>query len=161
MTAARRYLPSDPADFARSLVPIALLVAGRGTARRACPGAVALVAGAAVAIARATRPCAGRGRRPCPSRSASSGERWPPRRPRWTASDCANLASPIAMWRGLEAVVVLVTLATLAVVLRATPASLWLRWPARRWVRWAVARVPRGGSGRAAPRAVPGAAVLR
>ena len=32
----------------------------------------------------------------------------------------------------------LAALAVLAVVLKASPASLSLRWPARRWVRWAV-----------------------
>ena len=138
VTAARRYLPSDPADLARSLVPIALLVVAAALPGVRVPVLIALVAGAGIAIA-ARRPCAGHGRRPCPWRSASCGARWPPRPPHRTVLTAPNLASPVAMWRGLEVVVVLATVATLAVVLKATPASLWLRWPARRWVPWAVA----------------------
>jgi membrane protease YdiL (CAAX protease family) len=54
-------------------------------------------------------------------------------------SDCANPGSPVATWRALEALIVLASLLTLAVLLRASPGSLSLRWPARRWVGWALA----------------------
>jgi membrane protease YdiL (CAAX protease family) len=53
-------------------------------------------------------------------------------------SDCAHPTSPVATWRAIEALVVLVALAGLAMILKATRGSLSLRWPARRWVRWAV-----------------------
>lgn len=53
-------------------------------------------------------------------------------------SDCTDPASPIASARALEAVVVLAVVIGLAVWLRASAGSVWLRWPARRWVRWAV-----------------------
>ena len=56
---------------------------------------------------------------------------------------------------------VLATVATLAVVLKATPASLWLRWPARRWIPWAVAGFLVAGPVALLARTVPGAAVLR
>ena len=53
-------------------------------------------------------------------------------------SSCQDPASPIASWRVLEAVCVLVTLAAVTLVLRALPATLYLRWPARRYVPWAA-----------------------
>ena len=53
-------------------------------------------------------------------------------------SDCANPASPVATWRAIEAVVVLVALAGLTMILGATAGSLSVRWPARRWVPWAL-----------------------
>ena len=137
MTAARRYLPTDPADFARSAVPLALLVVAA-----ALPGArllvlLALVAGTAVAVTRdapvrwawaGAVPVALSlfwGGLPAPSPAADGGS-------------CIDPASPVATWRAIEAVLVLAALAVLAVVLRATPASLALRRPARRWWRWAV-----------------------
>jgi membrane protease YdiL (CAAX protease family) len=137
VTAARRFLPTDPADFARSAVPLGLLVLGAAVPAVRLPVLVALAAGATVAIVR------------------DAPVRWP-----WAAavpvalslfwgglpaptvaldgSDCTNPASPVATWRAVEAVVVLGALAAIALVLRATPASLSLRWPARRWVRWAL-----------------------
>ena len=53
-------------------------------------------------------------------------------------SDCANLASPVAIWRLAEAAVVLGCLAILAAVLRADRSSLALRMPARPIVRWSI-----------------------
>ncbi len=54
------------------------------------------------------------------------------------AGACADPASPVATWRLIEAVVVLVALSIVALVLHATPSSLYLRWPARRWRGWAL-----------------------
>ena len=137
MGAARRYLPSDPADFARSAVPIGLLVLAAAAPGLRVVVLVVLVAGAAVAIVRdapvrwawgAAVPVALSllwGSLPAPA-AAIDG------------SDCANPASPVATWRALEALVVLAALAGIALILKATAASLSLRWPARRWVRWGV-----------------------
>ncbi len=137
MTAARRYLPTDPADFARSAVPLGLLVLAAAVPTLRLPVLVLLVAGTAAAVAR------------------DAPVRWA-----WAAgvpvalslvwggfaaplaaadgSDCTDPASPVATWRAIEALIVLGTLATIVLVLRATRSSLSLRWPARRWVRWAV-----------------------
>ena len=54
-------------------------------------------------------------------------------------ADCARLDSPPAVWRALEAAVVLASLAILAAVLGARPVDLGLRWPARPVVRAALA----------------------
>jgi membrane protease YdiL (CAAX protease family) len=138
MTAARRYLPSDPADLARSLVPIGLLAVAAAVPVLRIPVLVALGAGAAVATAR-DAPVSWTWAAAVP---VALGLAWgilPAPEPALDGSDCANPASPVATWRALEALVVLAALAVLAVVLRASPASLLLRWPARRWVGWALA----------------------
>lgn len=131
MTAARRYLPTDPADFARSIVPLVLLVLAAAAPGLRLPLLIALALGAGVAITR------------------DAPVRWT-----WAAgvpvalsllwgglaaptlaidgSDCTNPASPVATWRVIEAVIVLGALAVLAVVLQASRGSLSLRWPARR-----------------------------
>jgi len=137
MTAARRSLPSDPADLARSLVPLALLAIGAALPNGRVVVLVVLGAGTVIAIAR-----------DAPVRWAWAGAMtvglslfwatWPAPLAAVDGSDCTNPASPVATWRALEAVVVLAAVAALALVLKATPASLSLRWPARRWVRWAV-----------------------
>ena len=138
MTAARRYLPNDPADFARSAVPLGLLVLAAAIPGLRIVVLVALVSGAAVAITRAA-----------PVRWAWAGAVPVAVSLFWgglatplaalDGADCANPASPVATWRALEAVIVLAVLVTLAVLLKASPGSLGLRWPARRWVGWAVA----------------------
>jgi membrane protease YdiL (CAAX protease family) len=138
MTAARRYLPEDPADLARSLVPIGLLAAAAAVPLLRIPVLVALAAGAGIAIARdapvrwtwaAAVPVAlGLAWGVLPAPEAALG-----------GAGCANPASPVATWRALEALVVLAALTAFAIVLRAAPASLLLRWPARRWVGWAIA----------------------
>ena len=137
MSAARRYLPTDPADFVRSAVPLGLLILAAAVPTVRLPVLVVLAAGTAVAVAR------------------DAPVRWA-----WAAgvpvalslvwggfaaplaatdgSDCTDPASPVATWRAIEAVIVLGTLTTVALILRATRSSLSLRWPARRRVRWAV-----------------------
>lgn len=52
MTAARRYLPGDPADLARSLVPLVLLAGAAALPVLRIPVLVALVLGTAIGIAR-------------------------------------------------------------------------------------------------------------
>ncbi len=140
MGAARRYLPSDPVDFARSAVPLGLLVLAAAVPVLRAVVLAALAAGAAIAIWR-----------DAPVRWAWAGAVPVALNLLWggliaestnltalVESDCSNPASPIAMARAFEAVLVLGALAGLAFILRATLASLSLRWPARRWVRWAV-----------------------
>ena len=137
MTAARRYLPNDPADFARSAVPLGLLVLAAAFPALRITVLIVLVAGAAVAISR-----------DAPVRWTWAGAVPVALSLLWgtlsapiaalDGSDCANPASPVATWRAIEALVVLAALTVLAVVLKASPASLSLRWPARRWIRWAV-----------------------
>jgi len=137
VSAARRYLPTDPADFARSAVPLGLLVLAAVFPAVRITVLIVLVAGAAVAISR-----------DAPVRWTWAGAVPVALSLFWGSlaapaaaldgSDCANPASPVATWRAIEALIVLAALTVLAVVLKASPASLTLRWPARRWVRWAV-----------------------
>jgi membrane protease YdiL (CAAX protease family) len=135
--AATRTLPFDGADFLRSIVPIALLAVAAITPPLRLPVLIILGAGTAIAI-----------RREAPVRWTWGGAVpvavslfWGTlAAPQAGANlvDCADPASPVAAWRGLEAVVVLVALAVVSVALRAVPASLYLRLPARRWIPWAV-----------------------
>jgi len=130
-------LPTDWPDFARSLVPLALLTLAAAVVPLRIPVLVALGAGAAIGIARdapvrwawaAAVPVAvslAWGVLPAPSAAADG-------------SDCANPASPVATWRMAEAFVVLASLAVLAMALKAPRTSLFLRWPARRVVRWSI-----------------------
>jgi membrane protease YdiL (CAAX protease family) len=142
VTAARRYLPTDPADFARSAVPLGLLVLAAAVPPLRIVVLLVLLAGAAVAISR-----------DAPVRWAWAGAVPVALSLFWgglvapvsaqvdlilSGSECTNPASPIATSRAFEAVIVLGALAVLAVVLRATPGSLFLRWPARRWLQWAI-----------------------
>jgi uncharacterized protein len=138
MTAARRYLPSDPADLARSLVPIGLLAVAAAMPLFRIPVLVALGAGAGVAIVR-DAPVRWTWAAAVPVALGLAWSILPVPEVALGGSDCANPASPVATWRALEALVVLAALTAFGVVLRAGPGSLLLRWPARRWVGWAVA----------------------
>jgi membrane protease YdiL (CAAX protease family) len=138
---ARRSSPGDPADIARSAVPLALiLVAAALPIARPVVLAV-LVAGAAIAI-----------RRDAPVRFAWAAPIpvaislcWgllpvPPVSP--SGGDCASITSPTAVWRVAEAGIVLGSVAVLAWALRARPVDLRmdlrLRMPARRVVVWSI-----------------------
>jgi membrane protease YdiL (CAAX protease family) len=135
--AARRYLPSDPADFVRSAVPLGLLVLAAAVPALRLAVLVGLAAGAAVALMR-DAPVRWAWAAAIPVGLSLLWGGLPAPAAAFDGSDCANPASPVATWRALEALVVLAALAGIALILRATPASLALRWPARRWVRWAV-----------------------
>jgi membrane protease YdiL (CAAX protease family) len=134
--AATRTLPFEPADFLRSIVPIALL----SVAAILPPSRLALLLVLAVGTGIAVR-------RDAPVRWTWAGAVpvsislfWGtlPMPQAAGIADCENPASPVASWRALEAVVVLVALVIAALVLRASPASLYLRRPARRWLGWEV-----------------------
>jgi membrane protease YdiL (CAAX protease family) len=135
--AATRTLPFDPADLARSLVPIGLLSVAAAVPEMRLPMLLVLSVGTAIAVTR-----------DAPVRWTWAGAVpvavslfWGTLAAPVGAPDlgsCEDPASPVATWRALEAVVVLVALAVVALVLRAVPASLYLRLPARRWHAWAV-----------------------
>jgi len=137
VTAARRYLPSDPADLVRSLVPLALLAGAAALPVLWIPVLVALILGAAIGIARGA-PVRWAWAAGVPVAASLAWGGLVPPLAATDGSDCADPASPIATWRLLEALVVLGVLAAVAVPLGATRHSLGLRWPARRFVRWAI-----------------------
>jgi membrane protease YdiL (CAAX protease family) len=136
VTSARRYLPTDTADFLRSAVPLGLLAAAAWFPDARLAVLILLITGTAVAI-----------RRDAPVRWAWAGAMpvavslvWgllPLDLPAGGPS-CAEPGSPLVVGRTLEAFVVLGVLGVVAILLGARPASIALRWPARRWVRWAV-----------------------
>lgn len=137
MGAARRYLPSDPVDLARSAVPLGLLVLAAAVPSLRVAVLIGLVAGAAIATVR-DAPVRWAWAAAVPVGLSLVWGGLPAPTVAIDGSDCENPASPVATWRALEALVVLAALTGLALILRATPGSLSLRWPARRWVRWAV-----------------------
>lgn len=129
----RRPLPTDWRDLARTLVPVAILALGV-LVRETRPLVLAtLVAGTVVAIRRgapvrwswaATVPVAVSltwGLLPSPDHAA-------------IPADCASPTSPIAMWRLAEAGLALGSAAVLAIALRASRDSIWMRRPSSRVV---------------------------
>lgn len=137
MSAARRYLPTDPADFLRSVVPLALLGLAAITETARLPVLLVLGVGTAVAASRAA-----------PVRWAWAGAvpvalalAWGGLTAPTIAADgstCTDPASPVAVLRLVEAIVVLAAVTILAIVLRSNAGTLGLRLPARRWIRWAI-----------------------
>lgn len=137
MTAARRYLPTDPADLIRSLVPLALLVGAAAIPGLRIPVLIGLVLGAAIGIARGA-PVRWAWAAGVPVAASLAWGGLAPPLVAVDGSDCADPGSPIATWRLLEAVIVLAVLGAVAVTLGASRHSLGLRWPARRFVHWAI-----------------------
>ena len=151
--APRRYLPADPADFARSAVPLALVAASAAFSDLRAGVVLLLVVGTAIAI-----------RRDAPVRwtwaaatpvavSLAFGGLLGPGNVVGDAlggggPSCIDPASAPAALRAIEAIVVLGVVVALALVLHASRQSIWLRMPARRWVGWADRRVPRDGTRR-------------
>ncbi len=137
MTSARRFLPAEPADFLRAVVPLALLAVAAAIPATRLVIAVLLVAGTAVAIGR-NAPVRWAWAAAIPIALSLSWEAWPAPMPTAGGADCADPASPIAVWRAVQAILVLGVLAVLAMLRGAPRRSLALRMPARRDVRWAV-----------------------
>ena len=135
--AARRTLPFEPRDLARSLVPIALLSVAAVVPEARFAILFILASGTAIAVSR-TAPVrwAWAGAVPVAVSLFWASLAAPVAAP--NLGDCADPASPVATWRALEALIALVALVAVAVVLRAGAATLYLRWPARRWLPWAV-----------------------
>jgi membrane protease YdiL (CAAX protease family) len=137
VTTTRRFLPSDPADFLRAVVPLALLALAATLPGLRLIIAAVLVGGTAVAIGR-DAPVRWAWAAAIPVSVSLTWGAWPMPVAALDGSDCAAIASPTAVWRAAEAVIVLGVLAALATLLHATRASLGLRMPARRWIRWAI-----------------------
>jgi membrane protease YdiL (CAAX protease family) len=98
---------------------------------------VALVAGTAVAVSR-DAPVRWTWAAGIPVAISLAWGTWPAPVAAPDGSDCADVASPIAVWRLAEAIVVLAVVAILATQLKATRTSLALRMPARSVVRWSI-----------------------
>ena len=161
---ARRQSPGDPADIARSVVPLALIVLAAAVPIARPFVLAVLVGGVAVAIRR-DAPVRWAWAAPIPVAVSLC---WallpvPPVSP--SGADCASITSPTAVWRTAEAGVVIGTLAVLAWALRVRPVDLrrdlLLRMPARCGRALVDRRVPGRGSGRAGRGADPGPPVLR
>jgi membrane protease YdiL (CAAX protease family) len=132
-----RALPSDWRETARSAVPLGLLALAAAFPILRLPVLGALVAGTAVAKRRDATVrwtwAAG-----IPVAISLAWGVWPAPTPALDGSDCANLTSPVAVWRLAEASVVLAAVAILATTLKASRTSLALRMPARTVVRWSI-----------------------
>ena len=135
---AWRQNPGDPADIARSVVPLALIVLAAAVPIARPFLLAVLVGGVAVAIRR-DAPVRWAWAAPIPVAVSLC---WallpvPPVSP--SGADCASITSPTAVWRAAEAGVVIGALAVLAWALRVRPVDLrrdlLLRMPARSVVR--------------------------
>lgn len=130
-------MPSDPREFARSAVPIGLIVLAAAVPWTRPFVLVGLVAGAAVAVGR-DAPVRWAWAAPIPvAVSLCWGLLTAPVADPGGA-DCTSPGSPPAVWRLTEAVLTLGVLALLAAVLRARRGDLYLRWPAGSVVRLAA-----------------------
>lgn len=138
MTRGRRPLPSDLADAARSAVPIGLLILAAAVPPARPFVLAGLVAGFAVALGRAA-PVRWAWAAPIPVAIGLTWGLLPAPLADGFGADCADPASPPAVWRAAEAVVALGAIAVLAYALRARRSDLGLRWPARPVVRLAAA----------------------
>ncbi len=127
----RAVLPRDPAGAARALLPIVLVLLAAGIRETRLAVVVALVAGTLVAIQRRA-PVRWAWAGPVPVAASLAFGLIPPLNADPTGLDCASITSPPAIWRLLEAILVLGVLGSLAILLRAPAASLWLRRPSSR-----------------------------
>ena len=133
----RAVLPREPAAAARAFLPIVLVILAVGVRETRLAVFVALVAGTLVAIRR-DAPVRWAWAAPVPvALSLCYGLIVPPAAAA-TGADCASIASPPAVWRLAEAILVLGAVALLAVGLRAPAASLYLRWPSARVIEMSV-----------------------
>ena len=130
-------LPADWRDFGRSLVPFALLSLSAASPPLRIPVLVALAAGTGVAISRGA-PVRWAWAAAVPVAVSLVWYVWAAPVSAPDGYDCANPWSPVAIWRALQAIVVLATLVGLSYTLRSTRSSLLVRWPARLIVRWSI-----------------------
>ena len=134
---ARRALPSDPREFARSVVPIGLIILAAAVPWTRPFVLVGLVAGAAVAVGR-NAPVRWVWAAPIPVAVSLCWNLFVAPVADPGGADCTSIGSPPAVWRLTEAVLTLGVLALLASVLRVRRGDLFLRWPARWVVRMAI-----------------------
>jgi membrane protease YdiL (CAAX protease family) len=133
----RAVLPREPAAFARAILPLVLIIVAAAVRETRLPVLIALGAGTVVALRREA-PVRWAWAAPVPvALSLTFGLIVPPEAAPGGA-DCGSLVSPPAMWRLLEAVLVLGTVALGAVLLRAPASSLWLRLPSTRVIQASV-----------------------
>ena len=133
----RAVLPREPAAFARAILPLVLIVLAAAVRETRLPVLIALAAGTVVALRR-DAPVRWAWAAPVPvALSLTFGLIVPPEAAPGGA-DCGSVVSPPAMWRLLEAVLVLGTVALGAVLLRAPASSLWLRLPSTRVIQASV-----------------------
>jgi membrane protease YdiL (CAAX protease family) len=133
----RAILPRDLAASARALLPVLLLVLAAGVRETRLAVLVALLAGTSVAIHRQAS-VRWAWAAPVPvAVSLAWGLIVPPVADPGGA-DCALITSPPAVWRLVEAVLVLVSVVVLGRALGAPAASLWLRRPSMRVVQLGV-----------------------
>jgi membrane protease YdiL (CAAX protease family) len=135
---ARRALPSDPADFARSVVPLALLAVAAAAHETRIAVLVALGAGTAIAISRGA-PVRWAWAGAFPVGLSLAWESWPAPVAAAGGADCADPTSPIALWRAAQAILILAVVTGLAVRLKASRSSLYLRRPTASVIRLSVA----------------------
>jgi membrane protease YdiL (CAAX protease family) len=134
--ATRRFLPSDPADFLRSIIPLALLAVAAALPATRLVAIVLLVGGFAVATGR-TAPVRWAWAAAIPVAIGLVWQAWRGESFGTGGLECGDLASPFAVARATEAVLVLGALVVLAVLLGANASTLAFRMPARRW--WTLA----------------------
>jgi membrane protease YdiL (CAAX protease family) len=138
---ARRSGLGDPADIARSAVPLALIVLAAAVPIARPFVLACLVGGVAVAIRR-DAPVRWAWAAPIPVAMSLCWGLLPVPSPSPSGADCGSITSPTAVWRTAEAGVVIGTLAILAWALRTRPVDLrrdlLLRLPARWVVRWSI-----------------------
>jgi membrane protease YdiL (CAAX protease family) len=132
-----RALPADWREFARSIVPLGLLALAAAVPVLRLPVLIALVAGTSVAIARHV-PVRWTWAAGIPVAISLAWGVWPEPPIAIDGSDCANVFSPIALWRAAEAIVVLAALGVLAATMHARRSTLGLRRPSRSVVRWSI-----------------------
>ena len=138
---AVRSRPGDPADIARSAVPLALIVLAAAVPIARPFVLAGLVFGVAVAIRR-DAPVRWAWAAPIPVAVSLCWGLLPVPAVSPSGADCASITSPTAVWRTAEAGVVIGAVAILAWALRARPVDLrrdlLLRMPARAVVRWSI-----------------------
>ena len=138
---AVRSRPGDPADIARSAVPLALIVLAAAVPIARPFVLAGLVFGVAVAIRR-DAPVRWAWAAPIPVAVSLCWGLLPVPAVSPSGADCASITSPTAVWRTAEAGVVIGAVAILAWALRSRPVDLrrdlLLRMPARAVVRWSI-----------------------
>jgi membrane protease YdiL (CAAX protease family) len=133
VSAARRFLPSDPKDFLRSIVPLALLAIGAILPDSPFIVLALVVLGTVIAAMR-----------DAPVRWAWGGAIpvavllviGPGVVLEWAGRVCTDLTGKLDDRELIRAVTVILVVLGVAIPLKADAASLWLRWPARSLRVW-------------------------
>ena len=133
----RAALPTDVREFARSSVPIGLIILAAAVAPTRPFVLAALVAGVVVAVRREA-PVRWAWAAPIPVAVALTWGLLAAPVADLAGGDCTIVTSPPAVWRLAEAALVLGVLAVLAAVLHVKPIDLLLRWPRREAVQLAI-----------------------